>query len=268
MQTHRGPKNCAEYHRKQLGDRHQSAEIVNTPLKSYYRENFNIIIIIIIIIQIVTVVMVTHQVLVQGVNSAVQAKWALSGKNPQHYLWTPCCYTPQTVDASIRWTCARVKKLKYFFTKTLSTFACKYSTLNAPLNRTFPPFPRASRLGVYTIIFWNMRTLGIIFGEVKTSNYEFWYPQGWAGETRLKLLMVREKKSKQTQIYFPWILFKDTIQNLKLSCVRVLTYWLNIDHIWSARWNQNRYLATLAFTGMSRSASSKRLCDVCCMISR
>ena len=74
MQTHRGPKNCAEYHRKQLGDRHQSAEIVNTPLKSYYRENFNIIIIIIIIIQIVTVVMVTHQVLVQGVNSAVQAK--------------------------------------------------------------------------------------------------------------------------------------------------------------------------------------------------
>jgi len=28
---------------------------------------------------------------------------------------------------------------------------------------------------------------------------------------------------------------KDTIQNLKLSCVRVLTYWLNMVHIWSTR---------------------------------
>ena len=55
----------------------------------------------------------------------------------------------------------------------------------------------------------------------------------------------REKKqtNKQKQ-ELGWKLeeeqHKDTIQNLKLSCVRVLTYWLNIDHIWSTRCRTKR----------------------------
>ena len=55
----------------------------------------------------------------------------------------------------------------------------------------------------------------------------------------------REKKqtNKQKQ-ELGWKLeeeqHKDTIQNLKLSCVRVLTYWLNIDHIWSTRCRTTR----------------------------
>lgn len=192
----------------------------------------------------------SYQVWVQVVSSAAQAKLVLFYRSPLHWLSIPCYCTPQTTDASTRWTEHQVKdhtiqnyQLHLAYPPKYCNISNIYKTNNIS-NCNFVIFGSPKRLnGIQDISVQaegtriertlSFKHLGAALNKSK-SMYRLDHVDAKSIKVNQTINLCQKERWTKTKITVR-TQQKDTIQNLKLSCVRVLTYWLNMVHIWSTR---------------------------------